>query len=53
MKFVTEWTYSLLFIAFLISFPIVLRRIMGQNVLEISYNGLLGFGIIIDIDILK
>ena len=53
MKFVTEWTYSLLFIAFLINFHIVLRRITGQNVLEILYNGLLDFGIIINIDILK
>jgi len=26
---------------------------MGQNVLEVLYNGLLGFGIMIDIDFLK
>jgi len=26
---------------------------IGQNVLRVLYNGLLGFGIIIDIDFLK
>jgi len=31
------------------SFPIVLRKTMGQNVLEILYNSLLGFGIIINV----
>ena len=35
------------------SFPIVLRKKMGQNVLEIPYNSLLGFGIIINVNFLK
>ena len=48
-----EWTWSLPLIAFLISFSNIFRRIMGWNVLEVSYNDLLGFGIIIDIDFLK
>ena len=35
------------------SFPIILRRMMSQNVLGVLYNGLLGFGIMINIDFLK
>ena len=40
-------------IDFSISFPNMLRRIIDQDVLGILYNGLLGFGIIIDVDFLK
>ena len=54
MKFeVIEWTWSLMLIDFSISFPNMLRRIIDQDVLGILYNGLLGFGIIIDVDFLK
>jgi len=35
------------------SFPNVLRRIIGQNIFGESYNTLLGFGMIIKVDILK
>jgi len=35
------------------SFPIVLRRTIGQNVLKVLYKGLLGFEIMIDINFLK
>jgi len=35
------------------SFPSVFRRMMGQNVLGVLYDGLLGFGMIIVIDFLK
>ena len=54
MKFeVIEWAWSLLLTTFSMSFPIILRRTMGQNILEVSYDSLLDFGIIIDINFLK
>jgi len=49
----TEWTFNLLLITFLINLPNVLRRTMGQNIFELLYKDLLGFGIMIDIDFLK
>ena len=39
--------------AFSISFPSVLRRIIGQNVLRKLYTGLFGLGIMISVDFLK
>jgi len=54
MKFeVIEWAWGLLLITFSMSFPIILRRKMGQNVLEVLYDSLLDFGIIIDVKFLK
>ena len=44
---------NLLSITFLISFPKVLRSIIGLKDLGKSYDSLLGFGIIMDMDILK
>jgi len=38
---------------FSMSFPIVLRRMIGLNDLGESYNFLLGFGMIMDVDTLK
>ena len=38
---------------FLMSFPKVFKRTMGLNDLEVSYNVLLGFRIIMVIDVLK
>jgi len=43
----------LLLITFLISFSNILRKIIEQNVLGVSYNSLLGFGIMIDDNFLK
>ena len=44
---------SLILIAFLINLPSVSRSTMGQKTLELLYNSLLGFGMIIDMDFLK
>jgi len=44
---------SLTLIAFSINLPSVLRSTMGQKTLELLYNGLLGFEMIIDMDFLK
>ena len=38
---------------FLISFPSILRKTIGWNVLGLLYDGLLDFGMIIDIKFLK
>ena len=38
---------------FSMSFPNILRRMIGQNILGLLYNVLLGFRMIIDIDFLK
>ena len=51
--FEIKWNWSLLPITFLISFPIVLRRIIGLKDLEELYNSLLDFGMIIDVNTLK
>jgi len=54
MKFeAIEWTCSLLFITFLISFPSILRRKMRQKTLGMLYKDLLDFGIMISDDFLK
>ena len=47
------WNWSLLLMNFLISLSIVFRNTIGLNNLGESYNDLLGFGIIIVIEILK
>jgi len=38
---------------FLMTLPTVLKRTIDQKDLEESYDSLLGFGMIIDVDILK
>jgi len=38
---------------FSMSFPVVLKRTMGQNDFLESYKALLGFGIITEVDFLK
>ena len=51
--FKIEWNWSRSPITFLISFPMVLRRTIGLNVLEELYASLLDFGITINEEILK
>lgn len=51
--FEIDWNWSLLPMTFSMSLPKVLRRIISQKDLRESYNSLLGFGLIIDMDILK
>ena len=48
-----EWIWSLLLIAFSMSFPKMFRRMIGQNILRELYTGLFGLGIIIQVDFLK
>ena len=48
-----EWTCNLLIITFLINLPSALRRKIGQKALGLSYEDLLGLGIIINVDFLK
>jgi len=50
---VIEWYYSLSQMIFSMSFSKVLMRIIEQNILGELYNALLGFGMIIEVDILK
>jgi len=47
------WNCSLSLINFLISFPIVLRRIIDLNTLEKLYSSLLGLRMMMDVEILK
>ena len=35
------------------SFPNILRRTISQNILRESYEGLLGFGVMIEVNFLK
>ena len=48
-----DWNWSLSLITFSISFPIVLRRIIGPKALEELYNSLLGLGMMIEVETLK
>jgi len=48
-----DLNWSLLLITFLMSFPRVLKRMMGQKVLGESYEALLGLGITMVMDCLK
>ena len=48
-----SWNYNLSSMTFLNNFPIVLSKIMGQKVLGISYDFLLGLGIMMVIKTLK
>ena len=54
MKFFEiKWNWSWLLMTFLISFPIILSRMMGQKDLEESYNSLLGLDMTMDVEVLK
>jgi len=48
-----RWNWSLWLITFSMSLPMVLRSTIGLKALVVSYDTLLGFGIMIDIDSLK
>ena len=48
-----NWYCNLSPMSFSMSFSNMLRRTIGQNIFGKSYNTLLGFGIIIKVDILK
>ena len=50
---VNEWIWDLLMMTFSISFPSMLRRIMGQKILSELYTSLFGLGIMIDINFMK
>ena len=48
-----EWIWSLLPIAFSMSFPKMFRKTIRWNILEKLYTSLFGLGIIIEVDFLK
>ena len=50
---VVNWYCNFSFITFSMSFPNVLRRTIRQNIFEESYDALLGFEMIIKVDVLK
>ena len=47
------WNWSLFPITFSINLPSIFKRIIGLKVFEVSYDSLLGLGIMVDIDVLK
>jgi len=51
--FEIEWNCNLSPMTFLMSFPNILRRIIGLKTLGESYKFLLGLGMIMDVDTLK
>jgi len=54
MKFFNKaWNWSLSPITFLINLPSVFKRTIGLNIFGVSYDSLLGLGIMIDVDVLK